>query len=388
MLDKMRNGSTEPLIYKDTSAKLILLFNLFTKKLEFSNVPLSDYIEWDQSNKIDAPPFLPVVEKNDVKRIVIEWQQCLLLKENETGNFNCTISKPDGKRSTFQVSAWGVNLGNTPAVGFILFSIEEMPEEEVTSSAQWESKYESLKTMIKIYDEQHRDFLDHSSHDLNAPLRRLSVFVDRLTEKPENLDPEEIQTIVSRIKRTVSGMQNLIESITELSKVTINVNQYVPCELSLIIKKIIQSLQNSIKEKNAEITINDMPVIEGDPEQLEKLFRNLIVNSLQFNKHDVPVQISIKSGIVENEEKRLYNLPNNKSYSKIEISDNGSGFKIEYANKIFQPFVRLHAKTEHSGPGLGLSVCKKIIDNHHGIIFAEGNENLGAQFIVILPKTI
>ena len=135
------------------------------------------------------------------------------------------------------------------------------------------------------------------------------------------------------------------------------------------------------------LVVNPLPVVKGNYVQYQQLFKNLLENAIKFSRKDVPPEVCISCEAMKRDEKFFFNLPLNKEYYKIEISDNGIGFNQVNAEKIFEPFVRLHPKSEYEGSGLGLSICKKIADNHDGIIYAEGEENKGSRFTLILPET-
>ena len=126
---------------------------------------------------------------------------------------------------------------------------------------------------------------------------------------------------------------------------------------------------------------------KGDAEQYCCLFKNLLENAIKFSKKDSVPNIQIRSSVVSPEEKDQFNLEGDRLYYKIEITDNGIGFKKDYTEKIFRPFVRLHGKSQFPGNGMGLAICKKIMNVHHGIIYAESLENEGARFTLVLPET-
>ena len=228
------------------------------------------------------------------------------------------------------------------------------------------------------------EFIESAIHDLDAPLRKLSFFSDKLSQKLENLSEDGAQEYLSRMQSCVSDMRMIIEGLSVLSRISAESAEMIPCDLENIAKEAWNDLQQFAEEKKATIHFTSLPVIEGDPDQLEQLFKNLFENSVKFAKTGVPLTIDVQSGIANAEEKERLGLEG--SYYKIQVSDNGIGFRQEYAEKIFKPFVRLHGKSEFPGNGLGLAICKKIIDNHRGIIYADWIENSGACFVLILPK--
>ena len=218
------------------------------------------------------------------------------------------------------------------------------------------------------------EFIETASHDLHAPLRKLSVLMDRFTEKIKTSLDDEAKGYISRMNNNIHEMRVLIDNLSELARANNPVINYTECDLGSLVKQVQQDLQEEITEKKAVISVDKLPVVKADPVQYRQLFRNILENAIKFSKKDIAPQISIQ----------LQEVTDDKI--KIVISDNGIGFKTEYAERIFEPFVRLHAKSQYPGSGLGLAICKKIIANHHGIIYAEGRENEGSRFTLILPS--
>ena len=240
---------------------------------------------------------------------------------------------------------------------------------------------------IKIYKDQVSDFVEAAAHDLHAPLRKLSILIDRVFTKHAEQFPADAKEYVTRINRCIEEMRLLIDGMTELAKAEVHAFAFVDCDLNIIIQQTLDVLNEEIKEKNAKIEVNPLPVIKGNHVQYQQLFKNLLENAIKFSRKDVSPAICISCEAMKRDEKFFFKLPLNKEYYKIEISDNGIGFNQVNAEKIFEPFVRLHSKSEYEGSGLGLSICKKIADNHDGIIYAEGEENKGSRFTLILPET-
>jgi light-regulated signal transduction histidine kinase (bacteriophytochrome) len=250
-----------------------------------------------------------------------------------------------------------------------------------------DNQVEQLSMRLNSYKQHYAEFIEIAAHDLQAPLRKLSVLTERLTTKYRDVDRDDIQQYISRIDGCLRDMRSLINSMSEIAGAAPDTMRFASSHLGVMIKQILADLDPLIKEKKAEIVVAALPMIECDMTQCRQLFKHLLDNALRFSKETIPPHIAIRSSILSPDEKEQFNLPQDRVYHKIEITDNGIGFDSGYADKIFQPFVRLNGKAAFEGNGLGLALCKKIVDNHHGILFAEGAENEGARFIVILPET-
>jgi signal transduction histidine kinase len=162
--------------------------------------------------------------------------------------------------------------------------------------------------------------------------------------------------------------------------------QVEPVNLAKIIEDVEADLELVIQQKNAVITKDEMPQIMAVPTQMTQLFFNLFSNALKFSKRDVPVQINIVSSLLSAEEAALLKMADpQRRYLKIGFCDNGIGFDQQHAGQIFSLFKRLHGKSEYEGTGIGLGLCKKIVQNHTGVIWAESEEGKGARFYIVLP---
>lgn len=256
---------------------------------------------------------------------------------------------------------------------------------EKTDSKNLFSPKESLRTEDS-YQEHYIQFIEMAAHDLQAPIRKLGVLTDLLINKIRALKDEEAEKYILRIHSSIDTMRSLIESFTELSKAIPETMVYETCNLEQIIKMILQESSAEVKLKEANISIGQLPVIQADKAQLRVLFKNLLENSFRFSKPGTPLKIAIQAETLTDGEKEDYQLDEKKTYCKISLQDNGIGFEDEDNEKVFQPMVRLHGKSEYPGNGLGLAIVKRIIDNHNGIVYAVGNGEKGARIILIIPE--
>ncbi len=223
-----------------------------------------------------------------------------------------------------------------------------------------------------------------ASHDLQEPLRKIQTFSKYILET-EKLS-ETTEDYFNRIIASGERMQNLIVSLLEFSRTSSTEPILEACNLNTIIEDAKENLHIAITEKHAVIECADLPTVNASPVQMSQLFTNLIDNSIKYSVYKRKPNITITSTIVAG--KAIEQLPadTQKEYYKITVKDNGIGFKSEYQNKIFDLFQRLHSKSQYSGTGIGLAIVKKIVNNHHGFITAEGITDVGATFAIYLPK--
>ena len=223
-----------------------------------------------------------------------------------------------------------------------------------------------------------------ASHDLQEPLRKIETFISRLIDKDFNSLSEPGQQYLKKIKSSTNRMRILIDDLLQFSRTNKTEKIYEVSDLNDLFENAKQELTATIEEKNAEIISSELPQISVIPFQIQQLFTNIIGNSLKYSKEDVTPCIAIQSSLVfaQDEEK----LPDSKDkFYKITLQDNGIGFEQEYEDKIFVLFNRLHNKNEYSGTGIGLAICKKIVENHEGYIFADGEPQIGTTITIYLP---
>jgi len=219
-----------------------------------------------------------------------------------------------------------------------------------------------------------------SSHDLQEPLRKIRTFSDLLLGQfPEGDHKNYLQKINSSAER----MSNLIKDLLNYSRLNKEGEQFIPVNLNNILENVKTDLEVVIGQKKAVILSDSLPVIKGIPLQFNQLFLNLISNSLKFNTGEPLIKIKVQQAPLY--ETVAAKLDNKWSYLKLTFSDNGIGFEPEYSEQIFTIFQRLNTQQKFSGTGIGLAMCKKIIDNHNGYIRASGQPGEGATFTIFLP---
>lgn len=224
-----------------------------------------------------------------------------------------------------------------------------------------------------------------ASHDLQEPLRKISIFGKMLEESLENVSDRSLN-YMNKINHSTQRMSNLIKDVLGYSQLSKDSEVFEKVDLNKSLKGIISDYELIIEQKNVSLHWSKLPVIEAIPLQISQLLGNLISNSIKYSRQGIAPEITITAENATQEEVAKHKLPKlNTKHTKITFTDNGIGFKQEYAERIFAIFQRLHGKTDYEGTGIGLAMCKKIAQNHHGTIFAEGNDSFGAKFILILP---
>ncbi len=227
-----------------------------------------------------------------------------------------------------------------------------------------------------------------ASHDLQEPLRKIQTFISRIEKKEIDNISETGKEYFLKMKYSVDRMRTFIENLLMYSKTNTTDQQLEQVSLKDVIENAIQELSLSIEEKKAIINYSFLPTVHLLRLQFQQLFVNLISNSIKYSKENLAPIIQIDSKIVKSKDVPSILSGTDKNYHRITVTDNGIGFDQKYANTIFDLFRRLHDKSEYSGTGIGLAICKKIIQNHNGIITAEGRPGIGSTFNIFLPQEV
>ena len=225
-----------------------------------------------------------------------------------------------------------------------------------------------------------------ASHDLQEPLRKIKMYTSILSTTYLQILPEEGKKLVEKIHLSSDRLSSLIQDVLQFSSIEHAQSAFVKTDINTILASVIGDFALLIEEKNAVIKADNMPTIEVIPIQINQLFYNLLSNSLKFcHPSDQPtITISCRK-LTRVEVMKYSELDPSLPYFEILFADNGIGFDGKYKEKIFEIFQRLHVRDKYSGTGIGLALCKKIVLNHNGLIFAEAHEHAGALFHIILP---
>lgn len=269
-------------------------------------------------------------------------------------------------------------------------------EREIVERINSEEKVNKLNKQLmdninalKLTNEELERFAYVASHDLQEPLRKIIIFGDRLSANFKEALGDEGRNFLDRMMKASNRMQLLIKNLLAFSRSSTNNDSYQETNLNALVEGVLTDLEIQIEQKKAIVNVGKLPSLYIIPGQFRQLFQNLIINSLKFSRDEVAPEINIFSEKVKG--MYLADVPNvviDQDYHRIYIKDNGIGFDQQYADQIFTIFKRLHSFDEYEGTGIGLSICKKIVEQYNGSISAQSNVNEGATFVVTLPSTV
>lgn len=260
---------------------------------------------------------------------------------------------------------------------------EEMARQVKERTAELESKNKELERSNANLEE----FAHAASHDLKEPVRKIHFFTDRLkTQLEDRLNLDELQTF-NRIENSTQRMSALIDDLLTYSHVSQKQLEKEEIDLNLKLQKVLDDLELDIQQKQAIIHVGELPVLKGYRRQIQQLFQNLISNGLKYGKPGTPPEINITGSTVAGKDVPLFLNEEelHKKFYCIQVTDKGIGFEQEEAERIFMMFQRLHGRSEYPGTGIGLSIAKKVVENHGGKIIAHGEPGVGATFSIYFP---
>ena len=327
------------------------------------------YIEKYSQGRISA---IANIEKSDIKRCHVEFLQQFGVK----ANLVVPILLPDG--------IWGLLIAHQCASPRewtnweteLLRQLADQIGIGISQAKLLEQETRQRQELARS-NEELQQFAFIASHDLQEPLRKIIAFGDRLQVScSEHISAQGLDYL-QRMQNAAGRMQNLIEDLLNLSRITTRAQPFVTVNLIQVVQEVLSDLEIRIQQTQANIEIGELPTINADPLQIRQLLQNLIGNALKFHRDSVPPVVSIYSQKLEVEEDQCW--------YEIIIKDNGIGFDEKYLDRIFNVFQRLHGRSEYEGTGMGLAICRKIVERHRGKITAKSQLGKGTSFIVTLP---
>jgi PAS domain S-box-containing protein len=253
---------------------------------------------------------------------------------------------------------------------------------DITSIMEANEKLQVANKALERSNQDLEQFAYVASHDLQEPLRKIQVFSE-LSEKNFN-KPEIVSRYLGKINSSAKRMTELIKAVLNYSRLAKDNTEFVAVDINKIIENLRADLELTIEDKKAIVTTNNLPTVSGIPLQINQLFLNLLTNSLKFCERTPEINITAYPATI-NEIKGNLSLDKDNVYVKIVFSDNGIGFDEQFSDKIFTIFQRLHSSDNYSGTGIGLALCKKIVEKHNGTITVSSKVGEGTSFSIYLP---
>ena len=347
----VENSFSEIYIFDSITLKFIQVNEGGQKNLGYDMDELTNYTAYDMKKEFSKEEIddLLIPLRNNAEQVI---------------TFETTHTRKN--KTTYPVSVRLQLMQNeTPPVFLAIVN-------DITERKLAEDRLLKYSTELERSNRELNDFASIAAHDLNDPLRKVITFSDRLIKLNKDLDEKSLDYI-ERMQKATCRMQNLINDLLDYSSVTLDNKPFQKYDLMQISRESLNNLEARIEASKGKVEIAELPSVEVDSSQILQLFQNLISNSLKYRQEEVSPVVKIHS------------QPTNNNFIEIIFEDNGIGFDERYIDKIFQPFQRLHGKSAYEGTGMGLAICKKIVERHNGLIAAKSIPGEGSTFIVTLP---
>ena len=326
-----------------------------------------------KENEYGDSSWISVLHPDDVELVKDNWYESIQsgnfyqlefrLKDSVTGEYRWFLSKAVPIRdASGAITKW---FGTCTDI-----------HEQKTATEKLEVLINERTRELQRSNEDLQQFAHVASHDLKEPVRKIKTFISRLEDNLEGKLDDSAKKFIDRIHVASDRMFNMIEGVLAYSKINADQQKPTVVDLNEVLKNIETDLEVSLQKTGGEIYYDNLPVLEGAQVLLYQLFYNLINNSIKFAKDDVPVKVKLSSKIIKQQDN---------DFAVITVEDNGIGFNENQAERIFETFTRLNSKDSYEGTGLGLSLCKKIVERHAGTITASGSPYNGAVFTIVLP---
>ena len=251
--------------------------------------------------------------------------------------------------------------------------------------AERTAQLEAYAEKLQRSNRELEDFAYIASHDLQEPLRKVLTFGDRLKARYGEALGEQGRDYLERMESAAARMRDLIDDLLALSRVTTQANPFARVDLTEVANEVVSDLEAVIEEAGGCVEVGVLPTVEADRPQMRQLLQNLIGNALKFHKNGEAPVVGVRGEIFEERRRSTSRDPAESKLCRITVEDNGIGFDEEHLERIFMPFQRLHGRNVYEGNGMGLAICRKVVERHGGDITAKSAPGRGATFTVTLP---
>jgi len=301
-----------------------------------------------------------------------EWMRKMVSGEEIPIVFERKYTRRDGTALVLEIYPKLMRDAAGHGVGIRSFTLD------VTEQRRAERALRAQAEALAQSNAELEQFASIASHDLQEPLRKIRAFADRLQTKSADALTPEGRDYLLRMQNAATRMQTLIDDLLSLSRVTTNAHPFVAVDLAEVVRTVLSDLESRLAQTGGRVEVGALPIIVADRGQMAQLLQNLIGNGLKFHKPGEPPVVKIHGEV----QKGMLAAP---EMCQVVVEDNGVGFDQKHADRIFRIFERLNGRGEYEGTGIGLAICRKVVERHGGSISAASTPGSGATFTITLP---
>lgn len=366
---------------------IVYTYDVGIKQIHYLNDKLKEVLGYDY-NELAGGDFRNIVFAEDAEKVKLEMEKFYALKDNESYCYQCRLNHKNKTQRYFKTTGSVLkrdDKGNVSSLLFVAQDITELVLQE--NPGKQEIKARERKYDLKRINNDFEEFSNATAEGLKEPLKRIYAISEKLRSRFADTDMEDVKEYLGQISSSAGNIQSHINNLLEFSKISDTATlPYEFCSLNYLLEEVKTGMLLKLIETKTTIHHDRLPRAQVISSQFRQLLYQLFSNAIKFQRRDAIPEIRVRYEFLDAGEKEKLNLPATRLYYKIIVKDNGIGFTRDASDKIFNPFYRLHNKTEYPGTGAGLFICKKIIENHHGFISADSEPGLGAIFTIILPE--
>ena len=362
--EKLKDSEERYRTIVENSNDMIWMLDENYKCIFFNNMveKLSGHTKDELIKIMNNKNFLQLIEDKDKDKLIDIFKDVVNRKSKQ---FDFSFYNKSGRKIT--ISANSVPIYSNGTIIISIFG------RDITDVIEAEDKFRLAREQLDKSNKEIEKFVYIASHELKEPLRSISSFTELLADRYKDKLDTDANEFINIIMNGTARMKDMIDDLLKLSRIESRGNEFANTDISEVLKSVKLNLHDLIARNGARIIIDEMPIVYCDKIQITQVFQNLIENAIKFSKKDIISQIHISAT----------NTNNEWSFS---IKDNGIGINKKNFNKLFIMFQRLHNRDEYPGTGIGLAICKKIIDRHDGKIWLESEIDKGSTFSFSIPS--
>lgn len=346
----------------DHTTDMIFTIDLKTKKIIHANRQVTKILGYSQEEilSLSAADLHP----SEMPQLESFFLTVSEKKSHMTDELHCRTKS--GSFIPTEISASMIGDAENPCIAAFV--------RDISAKKRAEEERDAYRMDLERSNKDLEEFAHHASHDLQEPLRKIVSFGDLLKGRLPDKDPKGIDYL-ERMQKAASRMKNLIHDLMEYSRATSKKTAKEPVDLNTLIEAVLEDLEYEIENKKATVNKGELPVLELDSFQFQKVFQNLISNAIKYQPSGQSPVISINSFYSESAGRW-----------QIVVTDNGIGIEEKNFSRIFRPFERLHVDSAYKGTGIGLAICEKVVSRHNGEISVSSVLGKGTTFTIALPE--